>query len=213
MNELWGGFWYDYSYTHGARKRRIYRKKNNIASPMRILIAHVLRVLFALISSPQANDHAIPSPTTESTPSRSTILMTNLIIWAKTDWNPARPVGTVHLYLRAVTAHVHATSAVHSDSDVPPPVTHWHFAPGTISDVYIVFVDEVVFAPAWVLAASLIESDCIGSAVYPVLNTSPDETIASMSTSIFCIYFRVGMWRYQSWSWDPQGGWWDRYPY
>ncbi len=91
---------------------------------MRILIAHVLRVLFALISSPQANDHAIPSPTTESTPRRRTILMTNLIIWAKTDWNPARPVGTVHLYLRAVTAHVHATSAVHSDSDVPAPVTH-----------------------------------------------------------------------------------------
>ena len=180
---------------------------------MRILIAHFFRLLFALISSPPANDHAIPSPTTESTPRRSTILMTNLMIWAKTDWNPARPVGTLHLYLRAVTAHVHATFSVHSDSDVPPPVIHWHFAPGTISDVYIIFGDEevVVFAPAWALAASLIESDCTGSAVYPVLKTRPDERTASMRNSIFCIYFRVGMWWYPSWSWGLRGGWWGRY--
>ncbi len=182
IHEIWKGFQLDYSYTHGARNRRIYLKKNNIASPMRILIAHVLRVLFALISSPPANDQAIPSPTTESTPSRSTILMTNLIIWAKTDWNPARPVGTVHLYLRAVTAHVHATSAVHSDSDVPPPVTHWHFAPGTISDVNIVFVDDAVL-----LAGALPSGVPAQLSAYHTWKTSPDEIIASISTSIFCI--------------------------
>ena len=88
--------------------------------------------------------------------------MTNLIIWAKTDWNPARPVGTVHLYLRAVTAHVHATSAVPSDSEVPAPVTHWHFAPGTISDVNIVFGEEEFDTDALVVSVlgELEKVDC-----------------------------------------------------
>ncbi len=157
-----------------------------------ILIAHFFRLLLALISSPQANDHAIPSPTTASTPRRRTMLITNLMIFANTCWNPARPVGTVHSYLRFATGPVHATPASHlislflfpsSSFGVRGAVTHWQLAPGTISDVNIFW-----------------------SSAYPILNTSPDEHRASMSTSIFCIYFRVGMWRYQSWSWVLQGG-------
>ncbi len=164
-----------------------------------ILIAHFLRLLFALISSPQANDHAIPSPTTASTPRRSTILMTNRINCAKIDWNPAIHVGTLHSYLRCGTGPVHATPLSHLISEFLFPlssfgvvglITHTQFPPGTISDVYTFW-----------------------SSAYPVCHTSPDEMRASMSMISFCIDFRVGMWRYQSWNWVLRGVWWERYPY
>ena len=165
-----------------------------------MLIAHFFRLLLALISSPPANDHAIPSPTTESTPRSSTMLITNLIIWAKTDWNPASHIGISQIYFRLATGPLHAShTAPFGAGDHACPdgklLSQIHFAPGTTSDVNIFIGPDVLLT----------------SAAYPVFNTSPDERRASMSRSIFGIYFRVGMWRYQSWSWDQQGGWWGRY--
>ena len=128
-----------------------------------MLIAHFLRLLFILISSPPANDHAIPSPTTERTPRSSTILITNRISFAKTDWNPARPVGTVHSYFLLVTDHPQARP-VGSYSILPSVLVHLihtQLAPGTTSDVYIRVNPAGVVSSTGGLA-SRIESDCIG---------------------------------------------------
>ena len=210
---------------------------------MMILIAHFFRLLFALISSPQANDHAIPSPTTASTPRRRTILMTNRISFAKTDWNPASHVGTVHSYFLFSTGPLQLTHdspfCIHHPSCsasiwlcwLPGVVLYWlavfqlsdihlQSAPGTASEVNIfIGPDDDVLE----LVDDAGSAACIGPlhspAVSPVQSaanqvfTSPDDIIVRMSTSIFCIFFRVGMWRYLSWSWDQQGGWWEQYPY
>ena len=58
-------------------------------------------------------------------------------------------------------------------------------APGTASDVKIFIGPEDVLVE--------VVEGVLASAAYPILNTSPDETTASMRNSIFCIYFRVGM--------------------
>ena len=104
-----------------------------------ILIAHFFRLLLALISSPQANDQAIPSPTTESTPRRRTMLITNLMIFANTVWNPARPVGTVHSYFLLVTDPPHARSVASYSvlPSLPVPLTQIQLAHGTFSEVNI----------------------------------------------------------------------------
>lgn len=143
----------------------------------------VLSVVFALISSPPANDHAIPRPTTASTQSRSTILTMYRISCLNTDWNPLSPLGTVHSYLRAVTSHLHARSvASYSVAHAAlVPLTHIQFAPGTFSDVNI-----------FTGFASVLIADSAAN-VYCVCqnNTSPLQRMASMMMSIFCIDFRV----------------------
>ncbi len=134
---------------------------------MTILIAHVLSVVFIFTSSPPANDHAIPSPTTASTPRRRTILITYRIMLAKTLWNPARPVGTLHLYFLVVIvphtlslgSHVFQSALI---------AQHWQPAPGTFSVVYIsVYWDVVVvliFATSSIAFASGIHTETMVAA-------------------------------------------------
>ena len=161
-----------------------------IKSQITILIAHVLRVLFALISSPQANDHAIPSPTTASTLRRSTILITTLTISRNTDWNPARPVGIVHSYFLLITSPQHASPvASYSVFQVlSVHLTQTQLAHGTFSDVNILFAVGADGLLSTVCQTSFTVVLETGHTVYPILNTNPDETVASMRMSIFCIF-------------------------
>ena len=148
-----------------------------------MFIPHVLSFVFAFISSPPANDHAIPRPTTASTQRRSTILTTYRINCLNTDWNPMSQLGTVHSYLRAVTFHVHARSvASYSVAHAAlVPLTHIQFAPGTFSDVNI-FTG---------FASVLISGSAANMYCVCQNNTRPLQRMASMMMSIFCIDFRV----------------------
>lgn len=115
---------------------------------MTILIAQVLRVLLALTSSAPANDHAIPSHTTASTPRSNTIFTTNRISLANTTWKPTIPLPVVHLYFRVVifpqaSSHIHGVGGHIQSAPVSPhaqAATQTQVAPGIFSDTIVVIV-------------------------------------------------------------------------
>ena len=85
-------------------------------SQIHILIAQLFNEDLALMSSPPAIVHAIPSHMIASTERMRTIFTVYLMILANISWNPDRPSHTVHLYF-LVAGFLHPSSAIQLQSD------------------------------------------------------------------------------------------------